>query len=709
MEKKKLLWGMLAAALVFGIVIAGCDDLLEKDEEDNGSNGAYTVTDKSLIIRDLNAEQAALGQSGIKIWLFPRGTSLEQALQQTGIIAGADSSQGSVTLQIYGDSASYLARAELYVPGTSNRWTGSGVGVGVDRPGGDRPGGDVYDVYLILGSDNYYRKQDVGFGGIYDFFGGGETWVSGADFLKLNEDGSELYTVTFSAGEGSGTPPESLTVAPGTVITLPGQGDMIPPEGMGFLDWSQRDSLGNYYSYSEGDEYTVSANSTFTARWDTARTVTFSPGEGSGTPPESLSVAWGTVITLPGQGSMIAPDRKSFAGWRGGSPSRTYSEGDSYTVPYIDSTFTAQWKSWVPQGVYIGVISFAGNVTAITYRQSYSSSYGNDSPLYYLNASGKTALSSRLFSSYKRASESGTALYYAVHKALSNLTEAEPVFSNDPIRSVYLITFTDGLDNASFGASNNAPIEGKTGVSSTNYAAYIREQFGSRTIGGVPITAYSIGVKGSDVTDENAFNTTLSSIASTDDNVYTLTSVNELKNQLEKIANAVNIESTINFEMVTTQNDPGTVIRMTFDVTGTDPADAAAAARYIDGTLAYDSAAKTWSLTNIQYSSGITSQSGTTIEGIAGGSTVSFTFKEITGYNPRTDTDKQWIKTPTSSSWQINSEYAGAGSTDTTVDMMLVYLVLDASTSLNDTQIMEIRTAVNSFIDTLYNRTQLTY
>jgi hypothetical protein len=63
------------------------------------------------------------------------------------------------------------------------------------------------------------------------------------------------------------------------------------------------------------------------------------------------------------------------------------------------------------------------------------------------------------------------------HEAPANLKEAEGVFSG-AIHSVNLTTFTDGLDNASFGASNNNPAEGKSGVSSAEYAAYVKGQRG---------------------------------------------------------------------------------------------------------------------------------------------------------------------------------------------------------------------------------------
>ncbi|MDR0759548.1 MAG: InlB B-repeat-containing protein, partial [Treponema sp.] len=615
----------------------------------------------------------------IKIEIFSTGTSLEKVLQRTGIVAEADSSKDD-NITLSGGSAPYTVTAKLYVPGTSNQWTGSRV---------------RYDIYLILGSADYYRLQDGRF-----YMQSTPNTVYAEDFLKLNpEDGSTLYTLTFSAGSGSGTPPEPLEVAPGTVITVPGQGDMTAPEGRAFAFWNYENRESGFVlghgSSSEGDEYTVIRNITFVAQWGTGYTVTFSAGSGSGTPPESRKVLYGTAITLPGQGSMIAPDRSDFAGWRGPYYGNIYPEGDSYTVTE-DVTFTAQWKPWVPRGVYIGIISFAGGVTAIT--PAYQPSQ-NSSTLNHLSQDGQNAFYNRL-QNYTRASESGTALYYAVHQALANLTAAEPVFSHDDIQSIHLITFTDGLDNASFGASNANPVEGKSGVTSTEYAAYVKEQIGSRKIGGVPVTAYSIGVKGSDVTDEQAFNTTLSSIASAEENVHTLTNISDLQDTFTEIANSVNSNIAVNFRMVTTQNDPGTVIRMTFD----NVESAESSTRYIEGTLAYDNATSKYSLTNIQYSSGIASESGTAIEGVVSGSTVSFTFKEISGYNPQTDTAKQWIKASSSSSWQINSEYDSSGSKDATVDTMFIYLVLDASTSLDSTQVSQIRTAVSSFIGALYDR-----
>jgi hypothetical protein len=347
------------------------------------------------------------------------------------------------------------------------------------------------------------------------------------------------------------------------------------------------------------------------------------------------------------------------------------------------------------KGIYIGLISFAGD----TYSHNTSTTISN---FYYLDSSGKSSIQSSLNSNYYLASQSSTALYYAVHKALANLRTAESALPSD-IQSVNLITFTDGLDNASFGASNTSPIEGKSGVLSTDYATYVKEEIASRTIGGKLINAYSIGVKGSDVSDEAAFSVTLSNIASSPANVSSLNDMDELQTRLTEIAKSINIVKKVSFKMTTPQGDPGTVIRMTFGVSGTSPADAAAATRYIDGTLAYTNG--TWSLINIQYSSGITSDSGTVIAGTASGSVVSFTFNNITGYSS-SDEVKQWIKAPQGLAWQLNSEYSESGASSTDVDTSLIYLVLDKSTSLEDYQIYEVRAAVQTFIDTLYDLTQ---
>jgi hypothetical protein len=103
---------------------------------DNGGGGANTG--KTLVITDISAAQASQGQSGFMVGIFQAGTTLQDALQQKGVVTGTDSE--NVTLS---SSAPYTATVSL----------------------SDLPNG-TYDIYLVLGSGSsasYYRKQNVPF------------------------------------------------------------------------------------------------------------------------------------------------------------------------------------------------------------------------------------------------------------------------------------------------------------------------------------------------------------------------------------------------------------------------------------------------------------------------------------------------------------------------------------------------------------------
>jgi uncharacterized protein YaiE (UPF0345 family) len=71
------------------------------------------------------------------------------------------------------------------------------------------------------------------------------------------------YTVSFSAGEGSGTAPANQTVEAGTGITLPNQGGMTAPTGKTFAGWKAGET-----TKQAGESFTVNGNTEFTAQWD---------------------------------------------------------------------------------------------------------------------------------------------------------------------------------------------------------------------------------------------------------------------------------------------------------------------------------------------------------------------------------------------------------------------------------------------------------
>ena len=74
----------------------------------------------------------------------------------------------------------------------------------------------------------------------------------------------------------------------------------------------------------------------------TTYTVSFSPGDGSGTAPETKTVEAGAVIILPNQGGMSPPEGKTFGGWK--TETETYQAGAGFTVNG-NTVFTAVWNS----------------------------------------------------------------------------------------------------------------------------------------------------------------------------------------------------------------------------------------------------------------------------------------------------------------------------------------------------------------------------
>jgi len=73
--------------------------------------------------------------------------------------------------------------------------------------------------------------------------------------------------------------------------------------------------------------------------------ITFLTGEGSGTPPPAQVVDVGGSITIPGQGDMIAPSGKKFAGWK--TPDDSYIHGAGGSASFSNSMyvlFVAQWE-----------------------------------------------------------------------------------------------------------------------------------------------------------------------------------------------------------------------------------------------------------------------------------------------------------------------------------------------------------------------------
>jgi hypothetical protein len=132
--KRFFSFGLLAVLLALGLVLIGCDT----------DSGDENTDPKVLEITNISQSLASKGSNGIQIGIFPAGTTIPQAMAQAGIVAGASTTD--VTLS---NSAPYTCTAPLYAApfSSGNRWTGSGT----------------YDVYLVLGNNEYYQKTNVSF------------------------------------------------------------------------------------------------------------------------------------------------------------------------------------------------------------------------------------------------------------------------------------------------------------------------------------------------------------------------------------------------------------------------------------------------------------------------------------------------------------------------------------------------------------------
>jgi hypothetical protein len=299
---------------------------------------------------------------------------------------------------------------------------------------------------------------------------------------------------------------------------------------------------------------------------------------------------------------------------------------------------------------------------------------------------------------------------------------------------VNVVTFTDGVDFSSGTRSQITPIENKKFLgeeAEAEYATYVDEQIDTRKIGGQPITAYSVGLRGKDVgqseEDIALFQSNLKQIAS-DDKDYELTDWDKVTETFTEIADSLETQYSItNFNLVIPLRSSGKV-RLTF-VTDEAPNAEVDSQRFIEGTITgtETGAGLEFTLSDIIYGEGLSSITGERLgstEGVGpitgdlNGSEISFAFTNMTGFDPGSDDvensqgkplyAQQWLTSTSggTTSWRVNSEYTIGGASDphTEKSSALIYLVLDASNSLNTTQIGTIREAAIGFINLLYNR-----
>ena len=362
-------------------------------------------------------------------------------------------------------------------------------------------------------------------------------------------------------------------------------------------------------------------------------------------------------------------------------------------------------------GIHVGIITFGPDAEDIT---------GGMPVLLDRQGYGIAQLNSLLDSKFRREISGGTALFYAVHKALANMTKAQEHLPN--LDHAIILTFTDGLDVSST-ALTLPPISDPGNVHGLRFAGedlrlyeeFVKQEIDSRVINGARINAYVASVRGDDITNIHAFETALFSLASTGENSrgvpFVLPPANEMAGLItmfEKIANTlVDAWTEQTFTMMTPQFPRGTRVRMTF-AGETTAQQAQNAQMYVEGEVAVQNNA--YYLVNIRYGGGISSNAGDQIRGVIEGNMVSYVFPLFTGYDLTrgqaniTADVRQWIMNPGETVWQINTEYEprpDAMAYDIRSNA-LVYLVLDRSTSIQPADFPKVREAAKLFIAMLH-------
>ncbi len=296
--------------------------------------------------------------------------------------------------------------------------------------------------------------------------------------------------------------------------------------------------------------------------------------------------------------------------------------------------------------------------------------------------------------------EDGTILCYSVDKAIDALHNT---FIPDNLSTVAVVTFTDGLDKGSAKKIGYKPYR-----NSDDYLDGLKNRISTDSVAGIPVTAYSIGLRGGDVTDTTSFKKTLKKLASMDSYAMEVKDMQEVNNKFQEIAE--NLNSTINYQtvpVVIPGPDDGDRIRFTFDVSDKNPSSAAISSLYIEGTFCVvDSDPLQFILTDIKYKGMSSSISDSLVVGVEVDDYLQFTFEKVlTDDNTSLSNEnvKQWDLT-SDSTWQINSEFRSERQPviENVKSSAIIMLVLDCSSSLGD-EFKTIQRNAIQFVNTLYS------
>lgn len=332
-------------------------------------------------------------------------------------------------------------------------------------------------------------------------------------------------------------------------------------------------------------------------------------------------------------------------------------------------------------GLYMGIIGFNEEIDEkrINLLTDYKNTYNTNSFTSFVN---------------EMSMKDATGIYYAVDNAIKRLEIAE--LPND-LENVSIVTFTDGIDNTSLELNS----EYKTKEA---YRNAIKKRITNTKIKELPINAYSIGLRGGDISDVETFRTEITAMASHDTCVYELVDMNDVYETFRKLAASLYNESQSRKVKLKINGgcDDGTKIRFTWDCA--DANHVTDSKYYIEGIYRRNGDERT--LENVVYK-GISSSSGTIITGERNSTDkkIAFTFNDIIECGFDSQDIMQYTYLP-SGKWQKDSEFGQKGDIEPIVDKKsaVVMLVLDCTTSLGSDDFRRMKNAATDFIKILTNK-----
>ena len=288
----------------------------------------------------------------------------------------------------------------------------------------------------------------------------------------------------------------------------------------------------------------------------------------------------------------------------------------------------------------------------------------------------------------------GTRLYNAVDKSIDDLQNA---VLPDNLSDVAIITFTDGLDQGSLNWNDKY-------LSLSEYLSALNGRLETETVSGQKISAYSIGVCGTDAQHNIAsFKNNLQKLASSPDNVFEVNDMSEVNEAFMNIANQLSETrylQTFSFKIAGPSHREK--CRFTFD----NVSNYGASKQYIEGT--FDRITKC--LVDVKYV-GLTSTSGAVVQSRFIDETrfYEFTFEGLQSLDGELisgENVKHWYTEE--GVWNHNTEF-----NFTPNDIRLekiersaaIILNLDCSSSLDENDFQSLQESAKSFIKKLVDST----